>query len=114
MNVECFSQGHKFSKMLFDETGPYKICIREGCTERLNYAPKTLAELDVMTMNEIEEMMGEEPILENILKMTIEPLNNDVCNNCKSNGSLIKVEPEKMLDGKILYECTSCGERCYK
>jgi hypothetical protein len=96
--------------MLFDEVGPYKICIREGCTERLNYAPKTLAELDVMTMNEIAEMMGEDPVLENILKMAIDYKN--ICDKC--GGDLTKVEPEKMLNNKVLYECEICKERFYK
>jgi len=110
---ECLLQGHKFSKMLFDEIGPHKICLREGCAERLSYAPKTLAELDVMRMDEITEMMGEEPVIENIMRMVVDPFIN-VCEKCNLNGGLVKVKPEKMLNEKYLYECVGCGERCYK
>ena len=109
MNLLCLVKNHKYGKMLFDENNnPYKLCIR--CGKRQNYAPKSLAELDKMTMNEIVEMMGEDPVIEHIMQIAIpEP---PVCATCK--GKLQKVEPEITMNNSILMECVECKERCYK
>jgi Zn ribbon nucleic-acid-binding protein len=111
MNPICAVGKHKFGNMLFEENGsPYKVCVH--CGERQNYAPKSLADLDKMTLDEVMKTTG------NSQPITEEP--SDVafimgvlrCEKC--NGELHVVAPRVVMSGMTLMECQECMERCYK
>jgi hypothetical protein len=105
---KCLFNKHEFGKMEFDAESPYKKC--KHCHKVQKYKHKTLNELDNMTMNQIDEMLGGISNVDDVFKMI--PPDDFVCSSC--GNKLKKIEPEILLGGSKLMECTNCKERCYK
>lgn len=105
----CFLNIHTLGKMLFDQDeNPYKVC--QNCGARVDYKKKTLADMDKMTMKEIESMMGRDDFdLEDVMNMVY---SDPFCKNC--GGVVQLVEPVIVFNALKLYECPTCHERRYK
>jgi Zn ribbon nucleic-acid-binding protein len=109
--MNCLFDNHKYGEKLFDENGyPYEICLK--CGKKRNYRPKTLSDVDKMTMDEIgkQESLSQEENLNTNYNIVYVNLPN--CDKC--GGGLKKVDPERIINELTLYECTDCKERCYK
>jgi hypothetical protein len=113
MNLKCFID-HEFGEMQFDSEGnPYKVC--ERCGKIQKYKPKTLADMDNMSIGDIDKLNNENQesyqfsnIVENTKSIVQQTL---ICKKC--GGELHVVIPEIIMKNLTLYECCNCNERCY-
>jgi len=112
MNLKCLIKNHKFGKMQFDsDDNPYKVC--ERCGKVQKYKPKTLADMDNMSIGDIDKMDIKSSISDQLIniKENIMPAQTLICKKC--GGELHVVIPEIIMKNLTLYECCDCNERCY-
>jgi len=111
MNLKCFID-HEFGEMQFDSEGnPYKVC--ERCGKIQKYKPKTLADMDNMSIGDIDKMNIKSSISDQLIniKENIVPVRTLICKKC--GGELHIVIPKIIMKNLTLYECCDCNERCY-